>query len=84
MALPPTRTRCCKTPLSPQLRDQVVRQRDWARLAARVRRGVDLINDGKVEEGRRLLMEADAENKDPQMHQKIQEILNATAKHPAQ
>ncbi|HEY5078679.1 MAG TPA: hypothetical protein VII43_02485 [Opitutaceae bacterium] len=72
-----------KTPISPGLRDQVVRQRAWAAVAGKVHKAVQLLNDGSVEEGRRLLLEADAENTDPQMRQSIQDILSKIPVHPS-
>jgi tetratricopeptide (TPR) repeat protein len=74
-----------KSPLTQEFRDQIVRQRDWAKVADKVRKANDLINDGNRADGRRLLLEADAENKEPEMHQQIQGLLSQVpdqASHP--
>jgi tetratricopeptide (TPR) repeat protein len=68
-----------KSPLNPEFQEQVIRQRDWARVAAKVRRATELVNKGQVDEGRKLLEEADAENKEPRTHQQIQDILEEIA-----
>lgn len=72
-----------KTPISPGLRDQIARQRQWAEVAAKVHKAVQLLNDGSVDEGRKLLLEADAENTDPGMRQSIQGILAKIPGHPS-
>jgi len=65
-----------KGPLNPTDRQNLVRTRDRAAVAAKVKRAVDLANSGRLLDARHLLEEASASATDPQMASQIQALLD--------
>lgn len=64
-----------KTSLDPQIRGQLEQAKAWANDVLKVKRAQELLGKGLFDQAKALLLEADAENTQPRLHQQIQELL---------
>ena len=71
--------------LEPQNRSQLEHTRAWAKDVLKVKRAQKLLGEGQTDQARALLLEADAENAEPELHKRILEMLdNIPGRKPGQ